>query len=457
MSLAEKIRAFHTQLTSWAQQININPILRHELFQFLDGSDIKFKKKLLLFPFSLIKLVDSAGNVVCHIISHDQIGRPGSWGRIKLSARVYCTANTVEIDCTPIALKIVSNQQASMLAIDGTTLLKKMYPTEFGAAERPTTSPKTHEDLQAKPLLTELSTEAQNLLTIIKRIQELASISALAQADMDTLTQLSATIPQLLSEFTTYKNSISHPDPRVVRIKKYITMPLFGGEELFDLCNKCLSTGRRYSTDTILKIISSLVVQLDKIHNTYHNVHRDIKLENIIADEETGQACLIDTDFALALFNDAPPAEAAFFGTVYYCYPGAYYEKQGRRYEIINYERDVYALYKVIQELLKSCALNEISMHIMLDHVNEIMESVKPHNSETAPAYIRGNKIFTIGYFKQWLVDENLLILPEIPPSHYKKLTIDLTDLRPLTPVSPSKRTRTDNPNLSAEGAACAP
>ena len=94
----------------------------------------------------------------------------------------------------------------------------------------------------------------------------------------------------------------------------YFVMPFIKGAELYKYYKK----KQRFSEDEVKFYAAQLVMGLGHLHSQHQVIHRDMKLENILLDQE-GYIKIID--YGLAKMYDEKKLSTTFCGTPDYLYP----------------------------------------------------------------------------------------------------------------------------------------
>ena len=101
--------------------------------------------------FSVVNMKDKVGNTVFRLISHTQLGDPGSFGRAKLAFPLSFDASKGQLIVykqVPLALKIIRYElmnQPEALVPSKTALevMQEKYPTTYAYMQRDTASEKS--------------------------------------------------------------------------------------------------------------------------------------------------------------------------------------------------------------------------------------------------------------------------------------------------------------------------
>lgn len=126
--------------------------------------------------------------------------------------------------------------------------------------------------------------------------------------------------------------------------KREIIMERANGVELF----KLIQSGQLTTDSTLLKKIAlNILKQLKDFHDK-GILLRDLKLENIVVDPETGEATIIDVGFAIAAKNGVG-SDGARCGTIQYIPPEILCDGKNTNYTIAS---DTYAAGIVLQAIL---------------------------------------------------------------------------------------------------------
>lgn len=316
----QKIGKFQTELTAWAARTATNPVAKKMLYDFFASTDVKLsktKEELRFIEFSILRL-KRYDRYVFRIVSHEELGRPGAFGRVKLAFSLSVFADRIEIkQHIPIALKIIRHREAnaplatipSRYALQ--FILEESYGSDesqdiFGFAIRPTDSIKSRYDKHKDHFSpVELST---------RRPAEMSSLE-----------------------------------------KKYLSMPFFDGEPLAKLLHdrSLLSPeAQLFSEDKILKIVLGLIRELLTLHNASY-AHLDVHPENIILDINY-HLNLIDPDCISAFRNWTTLRTADGY-------------RLGKTGQQVQADRnfDIYAFGKILVQLCNYCPGGALSDHLL--------------------------------------------------------------------------------------------
>ena len=319
-SMLKIARDFQQDVITWLTQIESNPALQQTIQYFLrsEDDDVKLTKKqttatpeLLLSGFSILRVFDKNNNTVFRIVGHHTIGEPGGFGRVKIALPLEFNPATNEITCRtflPVALKIIRI-------------------VNMDSHDEPTPSPTAHFIFRNSYS----DSYAYNArVTESKKSRYADSSSVGAQCELQC------------------------------NEKKYVSMPLFHGAELYDLVTTygAPHKGLGLSKEIVLTIMLGILTRLDELHKK-NIVHRDVKLENILVNTEKWEINLIDYD------NSAPNgSRLRVTGTSTYHHEDIKKRKQTiDKLMIVDFYDDLYAFavildYFVEQKLL--CEADEI-------------------------------------------------------------------------------------------------
>ncbi|MSP53654.1 MAG: hypothetical protein EXR81_05345 [Gammaproteobacteria bacterium] len=324
---------FQLGVITWLTQIEGNPALQQTIQYFLRSGDdaVKLTKKqtsatpeLLLSGFTILRMFDANNNTVFRIVGHHTIGEPGGFGRVKIALPLEFNPATNEITCRtflPVALKIIRivNMDSHYEPTPSPTahfIFRNSYSDSYAYNARVTESKKS-------------------------RYADSSSVGTQCELQCNE--------------------------------KKYVSMRLFHGADLYDLVTtySMPKNGLGLSKEIVCTIILGILTRLDELHKK-NIVHRDVKLENILVNLKTWEINLIDYD------NSAPnESELRVAGT-----PEYHHEDIKKRSQAINklmtvdFYDDLYAFAVILdsfaeQQLL--CPADEV----FNDRLIAISESIK--------------------------------------------------------------------------------
>ena len=238
----------------------------------------------------------------------------------------------------------------------------------------------------------------------------------------------------------------------------YMVMPLLPGGNLADLVQK-----QHLTLEAISQIISQIASALDYIHSRGF-VHRDVKLENILIDEQ-GNACLSDFGLVKALdeatktmprsANDAwhSTKKGTVIGT-----PG-YMSPEQCKCEPVDARSDVYSLGIVLFELLTGELpfTSESSIEAMYLHIKKappLLSSIKPGLSpeldfitQRALAKLPENRFDSAGELAAALVAaiaSDAAVVPAAFDKSHRPDQVEANQTKPLRRANKHKRAAAD-------------
>lgn len=144
------------------------------------------------------------------------------------------------------------------------------------------------------------------------------------------------------------------------RDKNYIVMELAPGVRGTDFVSE--SVKKHGKCSEIIDFLLSAANEIQHLHNR-QMIHRDIKLDNFVYDEEEHMSRLIDFQFLVTLDNNNEYPTKSYMGTEWYMAPEIITAKQSN--SIINYSKstDIYAFGKILKAVEKRFDIENRNNH----------------------------------------------------------------------------------------------
>lgn len=252
--------------------------------------------------------------------------------------------------------------------------------------------------------------EIQNLDTgtwcVLKVLSDFDEIASKEHAFLKTLGKADHLLIQKDSKKGTHKHEI--------------IMERANGVELFKLMQS-----RQLPTDATLlkKIALNILIQLNDFH-LKKIILRDLKLENIIVDPETGDATIIDLGFALNAKNGVG-SDGLKYGTLQYMPPEILDNKYNTHF---SFASDIYAAGLVLQELLTGQVLlynKQDGYHFAYDGVKRIVKQGQleiPYIVEPEIKKLYKSMLDKNPFARPGLLDACRVIKKYIPEDHQFRL-----------------------------------
>jgi serine/threonine protein kinase len=335
-SILAQIEIFKQKVSDWLKSLECNVAQKQALFAFLGSTKIKLTKKdIPELGCSIVRLKNSAGVDIFRIISHIELGFPGSFARAKFALPLSFSGKIIEVNLeVSIALKIIRHQN---------------YQQDDYAQRH------------------------QGMHEFLSRFYSEGDIYGSATCQSASLkSRYAKHLPAALSGSGELAKHDSVMSELASDKKHYISLPFFAGITLFDYINKLLASNQKISAHDGLIIIFGLLDEMERLHQL-GIVHRDIKPENIIFNEETQKVSLIDFDSAVKEKNYYP-----LFYTPTYWHADKIDEAVNRPppeegLDWVTIYQDIYAFTRVMQDLLHIIDPNE---HALIRRINSYVNGV---------------------------------------------------------------------------------
>jgi hypothetical protein len=337
-----KLKELKQRILSWFTILQSDVNQRQQLITFFHSEKNKLsKKELPFFGYSILRLKNHTNDTVFRIVSHETLGIPGTFGRIKLVLPLsYCPESKImEVNLNwPMALKIIRHggicqQSYQNPALPMHAVLQKLEPETYGVMSR--------------------TTESET-------------------------SRYAAYKDETLGGDRRYKAELMHNEMSS-NLKHYVCMTLFPGSDLMSYFQEKAAEKQNLSDQEVVTILTGIINEIERLHRIGY-AHRDIKPENILFNVATKTISLIDFDFTAKL-NEYSRLS---YTPGYWCEDKVKYSRERtdylRGYEYVTFYRDHYALACIVNSLLALINPCSVLKSLLTNLVEQVFSGKKGIN-----------------------------------------------------------------------------